>query len=135
MSSTSEVLNELSLLCEKAPPEIHGKLAAMLQTAAQTVRAEVTMVLTARRLQAVALYGDRPERSETAIHFFERHYAALVASGEFYADDLRQHDPRLYSALSAYLGLRNKSLADVMPIRTAYRPGRTRKGQATRTAA
>lgn len=135
MSSTSDVLNELSRLCEKAPPELHGKLAEMLQSAARTVRAEVAMVLTAQRLQSIALYGDRSDRSETAIDFFQRNYSALVASDEFYADDLRQHDPRLYSALSAYLGLRNKTLGDLMPIRAAYRPGRVRKGQATRTAA
>ena len=130
MSSASDLLQELSRLCASAPPELQERLTAVLKTTAETVRAEVVTVVTARHLQSIALYGDRPDRSETAIAFFYRRYADLVASGGFYADDLRHHDARLYSALSAYLALRGQTLGDLMPIRSSYRPGRLRRGQA-----
>ncbi len=130
MSSASDLLQELSRLCASAPPELQERLTAVLSTTTETVRAEVATVATSRQLQSIALYGDRADRSETAIAFFTSRYADLVASGEFYADDLRHHDARLYSALSAYLALRGQTLGDLMPIRSSYRPGRLRRGQA-----
>lgn len=129
MSDSLATIAELERLYAAAPARARNKVDVILSSAVDQLREELATLHVRERLALIPPFADRTDRSERAIAYFHRHYQSVLDAGDFYADDLKQHDERLYGALSAYLGLRGKSLATILPIRTSYRPGRRRRGE------
>ncbi len=122
-----KLISEIKLAMRDLPP---NKCRPVLQQCLLEVRklgAIDASEHVAEILKAIPLFAERSDQRQSAIDFFHEHYANLVGTAAVYADDLHQHDRRLYKTLAAYQSHRNQRIGDLLPKRNRpIRGGRPR---------
>ncbi len=104
------------VLAELEPDQFEVAVRRILASV-DRVEADHRVKIARGALGSIPLYQARADRRQTAMAFFELHYARLVRNGEIFADDLRRHDGRLYRALAAYLATQGRRLSDIVQLR------------------
>lgn len=116
--SVVDVVVRIQRVLAQLPSAQHESAIRRILDSVNRIEANHMANATVAVLERVPLYFDRPDRRETALAFFERHYRPVMDGGDIFADDVRRRDPRLYRALSAMLAQRGSRLSELIPLRS-----------------
>jgi len=136
MPAEKTLIEEFASLYDAIPADSKIVFDSAIEKLSAHMQKVIEQTAALEKLSTIPLYSKRPNKAETAIQFFNRHYRNNSALSAVYADDLRRHDGRLYAALAAHMHQtdRGEGLRSLLPVRARAETAGQRYGSEGRLA-